>query len=56
MFLCKQFTIQAEKGSIEPIPMDKWSMRSRSDSDSNLLQGVRISNEFINALMWVATR
>ena len=43
-------------GAIDPIPMDKWSMKSRSDSESNLLQGVRISNEFINALMWMATR
>ena len=43
-------------GTIDPIPMDKWSMKSRSDRESNLLQGVRISNEFINALMWMETR
>ena len=37
------------------IPMDHWNMTSRDDRKSHLLQGIRLSTEFINSLMWFAT-
>ena len=37
------------------IPMDDWKLTSRDDRKSHLLQGIRLSTEFINSLMWFAT-
>ena len=37
------------------IPLEKWNMESVDDAKSHLLQGVRITTEFINSLMWFAS-
>ena len=37
------------------IPMEGWNMTSPDDYNSFLLQGVRLSTQFINSLMWFAT-
>lgn len=37
------------------IPYDNWNMTSLDDRQSHLLQGVRLSTEFINSLMWFAS-
>ena len=37
------------------IPIGKWNWTSLDDNQSHLLQGVRLSTEFINSLMWYAT-
>ena len=37
------------------IPMDQWKSTSADDSQSHLLQGVRLSTQFINSLMWFAS-
>ena len=40
----------------ELIPMDRWNMTSPDDFNSHLLQGVRLSTEFFNSIMWYATK
>ena len=41
---------------VNAVPLeDNWPMRSHNDERSHLLQGVRISTEFLNSLMWYAT-
>lgn len=37
------------------IPVDKWNMTSPDDGNSHLLQGVRLSTEFVNCIMWFAS-
>ena len=37
------------------IPLEEWNMESVDDAKSHLLQGVRITTEFINSLMWFAS-
>ena len=37
------------------IPLANWNWTSYDDSQSHLLQGVRVSTEFINSLMWFAS-
>ena len=37
------------------IPLEDWNMTSLDDQQSHLLQGVRISTEFVNSLMWFAS-
>ncbi len=37
------------------VPMDLWRPISRADRKSHLLQGVRLSTEFLNSLMWYAS-
>ena len=37
------------------IPLQEWNMTSLDDQQSHLLQGVRLSTEFINSLMWFAS-
>ena len=37
------------------IPLEDWNMESVDDAKSHLLQGVRITTEFINSLMWFAS-
>ena len=37
------------------IPLTEWNTTSPRDIDSHLLQGVRVSTEFINSLMWYAS-
>ena len=41
--------------SRELIPMKQWNTTSPDDVDSHLLQGIRLSTEFINGLMFFAT-
>eukprot|EP00095_Tigriopus_kingsejongensis_P007184 maker-scaffold3067_size10345-snap-gene-0.2 protein:Tk07184 transcript:maker-scaffold3067_size10345-snap-gene-0.2-mRNA-1 annotation:"predicted protein" len=38
------------------VPVDGWKLSSPKDGQSHLLQGVRVSTEFLNSLMWYATR
>ncbi|XP_059098796.1 uncharacterized protein LOC131892942 [Tigriopus californicus] len=37
------------------VPIDNWKTISPKDGQSHLLQGVRVSTEFLNSLMWYAT-
>ena len=37
------------------IPLEEWNMQSVGNNKSYLLQGVRISTEFINSLIWFAS-
>lgn len=37
------------------IPLEEWNMESVDDAKSHLLQGVRVTTEFINSLMWFAS-
>ena len=37
------------------IPVDGWRPHSLTDGESHLLQGVRLSSEFLNSLMWYAS-
>ena len=37
------------------IPFEEWNMQSVGDTKSYLLQGVRITTDFINSLMWFAS-
>ena len=40
---------------ITEIPFEEWNMQSVGDTKSYLLQGVRITTDFINSLMWFAS-
>ncbi|TRY75295.1 hypothetical protein TCAL_01330 [Tigriopus californicus] len=37
------------------VPIDNWKTTSPKDGQSHLLQGVRVSTEFLNSLIWYAT-
>ena len=37
------------------IPLEEWNMQSVGNNKSYLLQGVRITTEFINSLIWFAS-
>jgi hypothetical protein len=41
--------------SSDTVPIDQWAERSKSDSQSRLLQGVRLSSYFLTAMMWYAS-
>jgi len=41
--------------STSSIPIGQWPQSSASDHQSNLLQGVRLSGYFLNAVMWYAS-
>jgi len=38
------------------IPINQWPNKSQSDPNSHLLQGIRLSGYFLNAMMWYANR
>ena len=40
---------------ITEIPFEEWNMQSVGDTKSYLLQGARISTDFINSLLWFAS-
>ena len=44
------------KTSTSSIPIGKWEESSASDPNSHLLQGIRLSGYFLNAMMWYANR
>ena len=37
------------------IPFEEWNTQSVGDAKSYLLQGARITTDFINSLMWFAS-
>ena len=37
------------------IPFEEWNTQSADDTKSYLLQGARITTDFINSLMWFAS-
>jgi hypothetical protein len=41
--------------SSDTVPIDQWAECSKSDSQSHLLQGVRLSSHFLTAMMWYAS-
>ena len=45
-----------KKTSRSSIPIGKWEESSASDPNSHLLQGIRLSGYFLNAMMWYANR
>ena len=46
---------KALDSTISSIPIGQWPQSSASDSQSNFLQGVRLSGYFLNAVMWYAS-
>ena len=53
-FIPQNNTGPSEKQTITrtEIPLEEWNMQSVRDTKSHLLQGVRITTEFINSLIW----
>ena len=49
------FFLQLQLDQQATIPLANWNWTSYDDSQSHLLQGVRVSTEFINSLMWFAS-
>ena len=46
---------ESQPMKITEIPFEEWNMQSVGDTKSYLLQGARISTDFINSLLWFAS-